>query len=321
MIDLNAPVEGHWIPYMRGDMPLPQEWSEDMKADFKKPDSWKFLTQPPGLIEKRIDGKIVYQPNPRAENQQWLRTPYMEQIRGKPKIWIDRRVMNKVGIYSEGKSVYPTFMESEHVAPFEMEPVEGAGIIVGLDFGREPAAAFCQCINGRWMMLSELIGENESAQLFAPRVRRYLSQHYPGFKSEFWGDPRGADRTQASEVTAYDIFQANGMRVLPATTDNNPEMRRSTFEAVLDRRNGFQINPSCLVAKTGLAGGYHYPKIKGSGTFSERPRKNRFSHIVETIENALLGGGEGDAVLESTSRPKAQPSKVARHRISLRRTR
>ena len=78
--------------------------------------------------------------------------------------------------------------------------------------------------------------------MFAPRVKRHAAQRYPGHKVEFWGDPRGADGTQATETTAYDVFLANGMRVLPATTDNNPEMRRSTVESVLERRMAFYID-------------------------------------------------------------------------------
>lgn len=319
-IDLNAPTEGHWIPYMRGDVPLPQDWSEDEKTMFVKPKGWNFFVQPAGLVERRIEGKIVYQPNPRAENQKHLRKSYLEQIKGKRKEWIDRRVMNKVGIYLDGKAVYPDFSESEHVLPRDHDPIPGATIFVGLDFGRDPAAAFLQCVNGRWVMLSELIGDNESAQIFAPRVKRHLAQKYPGFKAEFWGDPRGADRTQSVETTAYDIFQTLGMRVLPATTDNNPEMRRSAVGAVLNRRNGFGINPSCTIGKTGLAGGYHYPRIKGTGMFSERPRKNRFSHIVEALENAILGGGEGEALVTSPKANRALPSPPRRHRVSLRRS-
>ena len=96
--------------------------------------------------------------------------------------------MNKVGLYVEGKPVYPTFSEQEHVSARQLRATPGANIIVGLDFGRDPAAVFCQCINGRWTVLSELIGMSESAQLFAPRVRP-SRQEYPGFAAEFWGDP------------------------------------------------------------------------------------------------------------------------------------
>ena len=319
-LDMNAPIEGHWIPYMRGDIALPVELTDEEKTEFEKPDDWTFLVQPPGLIETKIEGKTVYQFNPAAENQKNLRETYLDKIKGKSKVWIDRRVMNKVGLYVEGKPVYPTFSEQEHVSARQLRATPGANIIVGLDFGRDPAAVFCQCINGRWTVLSELIGMSESAQLFAPRVRRHLAQEYPGFAAEFWGDPRGADGTQATEVTAYEIFEANGMTVYPASTDNNPELRRSTVEAVLERRNAFAINPKCLVAKTGFAGGYHYPKIKGRpGMFQERPSKNRYSHVVEAVENALLGGGEGDAIVMSSSRRRAAPSVISRHRVSLRR--
>lgn len=323
-IDLNAPVEGHWIPYMRGDIPLPPEMGEDEKMAYERPKDWRFFLQPPGLIETRVDGKIVYQPNPAAENQKYHRQPYMDMARGKQKQWIDRRILNKVGLAVDGKAVYPTFSEDAHVSKAALQIVEGWPIIVGLDFGRDPAAAFMQCVNGNWRMLVELIGDNESAEIFAPRVKKLLMQKFPDMRADFYGDPRGADGTQATEVTAYDVFFRHGMRVIPATRDNNPEMRRSTVESVLARRNGLIVDPSCLVAKTGFAGGYCYPQIKVrgvSGLYGEKPRKNRYSHIVEAVENALLGGGEGEALIRPAARQRPAPSPVVRHRVNLRRAR
>jgi hypothetical protein len=319
ILDLNAPSEGHWIPYMRGDLKMPADWTDEQKAVFKKPKGWDFFVQPPGLNESVRDGKISYSPNPEAENQTWTTQPYMEIIEGKEKSWIDQRVMNRIGVYQNGKPVYPAFFVSDHIARIDAAPVEGIPIVVGLDFGREPAAVFCQCINDQWRFLSELIGSNESAIIFAPRVKKHLAQTYPGFHADFWGDPRGADRGQNDETTAYDIFKQLGMTVLPATTDNNPEMRRSAVTSVLMRRNGMRINPSCTTLKVGMGGGYHYPKIKGTGMFSERPRKNLYSHICESLENAILGGGEGDAIVTSPSRGKPVPSKIRRHKVELRR--
>jgi hypothetical protein len=319
-IDLNAPREGHWIPYMRGDLSMPVEWSEEHKEQFAKPDNWKFFMQPPGLIEKVVDKKIVYLPNPKAENQKHTTQSYMELIVGKAKKWIDQRVLNKTGLYVDGQAVYPTFTESEHVAPRKLEARAGAQIIVGLDFGRQPAAVFGQNINGCWTFLSELAGENESAELFAPKVKRHLADRYPGFNAIFWGDPRGADPGQNVETTAYDIFAAKGMMVRPATTDNNVEMRRSAMEAVLERRLGLQVNPSCMMIKVGLAGGYHYPPIKGTGLFRDQPKKNVYSHIIEAMENAILGGGEGYAIIRPAGKPNPGPSKVRRHKVNLRRT-
>lgn len=315
-IDLNAPKEGHWIPYMRGDVPLPPEWSDDLRQQFEKPPGWTFFVQPPGLLEKVVEGKVVYEPNPLAENQKWLREPYMEKIRGWDREKIDERVLNKVGLMRGGQPVYPTFLAHEHVAAREIPPVDGLPIIVGLDFGREPAAVFMQNRGASWIALSELIGTNEAAIQFAPRVARHIAQHYPGFVCEFYGDPRGADPGQNDDRTAYDIFRNEGMRVTPATSDNNPEMRRSTVNKVLMRRDGLKINPSCVTLKSGMNGGYFFRKIAGtSGIWTDKPVKNVYSHIVEAMENALMGGGEGFALTRSSNVVKMRPSPVIQRKV------
>jgi hypothetical protein len=101
--DLNAPPEGHWIPYMRGDIPFPEDWDDDMKREYEAPDTWKFFVQPPGLIEVIKDGRVVgYEENPKAENQKWLQEPYLKLIEGQSKAWIDTYVMNRVGFYRAG---------------------------------------------------------------------------------------------------------------------------------------------------------------------------------------------------------------------------
>ena len=321
MIDMNAPVEGHWVPWMRGDIPLPAEMSDEEREVYVKPKDWRFYVQPPGLIEKIVDGKPQYSFNPLAENQNNLVESYLEKIQGKPKSWIDRRVLNKVGMHVDGQPVYPTFEEADHVSPEDVEPREGLPIVVGLDFGRMPAAIFMQEFGGTWFALSELIGHAESAQLFAPKVKKHLARWYPGFRVEFWGDPRGGDGTQATEDTAFDVYMAHGMKVIPATSDNDVELRRSTVEMVLEKRGGLRVNPRCTVLKRGLAGGYHFPKIKGRpGLYAPKPLKNLYSHAVEAFENGLLGGGEGYQLVANKSVERARPIRNKRQRIKLRRS-
>lgn len=318
-VDLNAPEEGHWIPYMRGDVPIPPDWSDDMRRQYEKPDNWTFFVQPPGLIEKVVDGRTVYEPNPAAENQRWLKERYIDKIGGWDRDQIDRLILNKVGLTKSGKAVYPTYSARDHTYDDDRDPIPGLPIVVGLDFGRDPAAVFCQQRNGGWHVLSELIGSNEAAVDFAPRVARHLAQRYPGFAANYWGDPRGQDGTQVSNVTAYDVFAAHGMRVVPATTDNNPELRRSAVTGVLNRREGLRINMSCLTLKGGLAGGYHYRAIKGlNGTYAEKPVKNAFSHAVEALENAILGGGEGYAMIRADNVVALKPSPVPKRRVNWR---
>lgn len=316
--DMNAPLEGHWLPYMRGDVAMPTEWSKERRRELEKPAGWKFFVQPAGLIERVVDGRPSYFENPAAENQQHLAQSYLQQIQGKTKEWIDRRVMNKTGLYSGGKPVYPSYMETDHASPHVLRAIDEIPIYVGLDFGRDPAAAIGQCANGDWQVLEELIGDNEPAVEFAPRLKRFLSSKFPGRDFIFGGDPRGSDRSQISNVTAYEIFQKHGMRVTPATSDNNPSLRRNTVNAVLLRRNGLLISKSCLTLRTGLGGGYHYRKIRGTGGYSESPHKNHFSHVVEAFENMLIIAGEGDKVVRS-ERARPMPVQMPRRKIRMRR--
>lgn len=285
---------------------------------YEKPDGWEFFVQPPGLIERIVDGRPVYYENPEAENQKHLAQTYLQQIAGKDREWIDRRVLNKTGLYTDGKPVYPLYSDQVFASDKPIFPMSDVPVFVGLDFGRDPAAICGQCVNGKWRVFAELLGDNEGAVEFAPRLKQFLAREFPGHEFIFGGDPRGSDRSQVSNTTAYDIFRKHGMNVQPATTDNNPALRRNTVNAVLMRRDGLEINHRCTTLRTGLGGGYHYPKLRGTGGFQDRPRKNRYSHPVEAFENMLIIGGEGHKVV-SSSQGRPEPTAMPRRRVKMRR--
>ena len=60
------------------------------------------------------------------------------------------------------------------------------------------------------------------------------------------------------------------------------------------------ISPKCRMMRKGLMGGFCYKKLKviGSDKFHETPDKNLYSHIVEALEYAVLGEGEGIAAIQ-----------------------
>jgi hypothetical protein len=127
---------------MRGDNPPPDWMTEEQRQSLKRPPLWKFYLQPPGLIEK-FEGKTLvgYEPNPEAENTQYLPPNfYMEKIGGQTKSWIDANIMNRSSVQIDGKAVYPDFRRDAHVSDKPLEPVPTLPILVGLDFGRQPAA-------------------------------------------------------------------------------------------------------------------------------------------------------------------------------------
>lgn len=309
ILDTNAPPAVHWIPIMRGDMPAPDWMTEDQKRALVKPPNWTFYMQPPGLIEVFEGNSLVgYRPNPEAENLKWLPPNfYMEKIGGKTKSWIDANIMNRSSVQIDGRPVYPDFRRDVHVASKPLEPVPNIPIIVGLDFGKSPAALCMQNVRGRWLVLREIIGQHITAARFAPIVKADLARWFPGFTFQFWGDPSGGFGNQATDDTPFQIFRANGMNVLPAPggnrrTKGRGSLREEAMNEILTRmvegKPAMLADPSCITFITGMAGGYHYRRLQVVGErYGEEPEKNQYSHVCEAGEYGALGGGEGRAVV------------------------
>lgn len=301
--DTNAPGEDHWLPMMMGEVPLPEGLTDDERRAFDKPAGWNYFVQPPALLEEfGKDGKPTgrYLPNPAAENTKWLPADYyMRQIAGKRKSWVDSRVMNRITVHAEGDPVFPMFRPDVHLAKEALKPVPGQKLVVGLDFGRRPAAAIMQRTGSRWAVLSECGAVDVGATTFAPILRQHLAERYPDWRIDrgdvlFWGDPKGQDKVQADERTAYDIFQAHGMMVRPAPVPtNNIQTRLEAIDGPLmrfvDGHPGLLVSPSCRTLKVAFGGGYHWRKIGDGRT---EPNKDRYSDYMDALGYGLLGGGE-----------------------------
>lgn len=323
--DANAPDEDHWLGMMTGQVDLPPNLTEEEIAGFQWPADWGFHMQPPALIEVLDQhGRVVdYKVNPLAENLRNLPPDYYErQRRGKTKAWIDSRLMNRIALVVEGSPVWPMFRVEVHVADKALRPVPGHEVVVGLDFGRQPAAIFGQAVNNRVLVQYELVGHNESSTTFAPKVKRFLEKHYPGFTVRFFGDPKGQDKGQAEDRTAYDIFQANGMTVMPAPgiPQNQISTRVETVANLLnemdDGRPRFVLSPLCRTLKVGMAGRYHNTRDE---TGELKPNKDRYSNPADALQYFCLGLGEGRRMLGLRAAGSAKPVQTRKGRKSLRR--
>jgi hypothetical protein len=313
---------------MRGDVPPPDWMTEEQRNSLKKPANWQFYTQPPGLMEEfdekgRLSG---YRPNPEAENLKYLPPDfYMEKTAGQTKSWIDANIMNRSSVVVDGKPVYPQFRRDVHVSEKQLATIPDVPVIVGLDFGRQPAALMGQQLRGDWFVQREYIGRDMSAVEFAPLLKTYLAQQYPGFKFIFWGDPAGQHRGQATDKTPFEVFRDHGMTVLPAPNPQNQyTVRHEAVNAVLMRRSSsgrssaLLVDPRCPTYITGMTGGYFMRRLRVSGDrYSDEPEKNQYSHVCEAGENMLLGGGEGKSVTMGNA--NTQPVRGWHGRRSMRR--
>jgi hypothetical protein len=199
-------------------------------------------------------------------------------------------------LFVTGSPVWPMFRRDFHVAREPLRPVRGHDVLVWLDFGRVfPAALFAQEVNGRINVQYEMLGFNEGATIFAPKVKRFLEQHYAGHAFRCVGDPKGRDRGQATEQSAYDVFRANGMPVTPAPVKANDISTRieAVAYALNDNPSGINrlvISPMCRTLIVGMAGRYHLVREEDGEL---RPKKDKYSNLCDCLQYGCLSLGEG----------------------------
>ena len=162
-----------------------------------------------------------------------------------------------------------------------------------------------------------------SAATFAPKLKQVLERHYAGATIEFWGDPKGQDKGQATDTSAYDIMRANGMPVRPAPVkNNNLEIRLSAVETVLNEAVGGQMRyvlcpKNCPTLKLAMMGKYVIKKTKEGDA---DPFKDKFSDVADAQGYGFLGMGEGRRMIGiEVSGGSSGALKVFKGRKSLRR--
>lgn len=281
--DTNAPDTDHWYYKL---------------AEETKPDGWRFLRQPGGVVKDGNGWKV----NPDAENLRNLPRGYYERgMQGKKPDWIKVNLANEYGFVVDGKSIYTGYSDIVHCREFELNP--RMPLLIGMDFGLTPAATFGQrTLMGVWRIRSELVATSMGAKSFAREIRNHVAQQYPGFEiGSLTGDPAGDTRAQTDEVTPFQILRAADLIAKPAPTNDflvRVEAVDSALGRLIDGEPGLQVHPDCKVLRKAMAGGYCYKRLQVSGErFADKPDKNSYSHVAESLQYLLLGGGEHREVL------------------------
>lgn len=306
--DSNAPDDDHWLAQ------LVRDW----KAG--KLPGWWFGIQPPGVIKVGGNWKL----NPGAENKNNLDPDYYErQVAGKKETWIRKNLANEFIRHVDGMRVHPDFSERMHVAEYELQPMPGIPLFLGIDFGRSPAAVIFQIqANGQIYVLSEVVSANTSAEKFKTPLRRHIKKHYEGYDFEaMTGDPAGDYPGEQVEDSAMMILNEEpGIDIMPAYT-NDFETRTGTLDSLLmtliEGEPAILVSPSCKTLIKGLTGDYQFRRLQVAGDerYTNKPIKDATSHVCEALHYGLMGAGEvgvstdleedyNDAYAEQGDRPE-----------------
>lgn len=302
ILDTNSPDSDHWW-HTLAERDVSTEGGRQMiesldeaAADLRRlgilePDQplFEFYAQPSGLAED-------------AENIANLRPGYYQfAMAGKSEDWINVYVRGEYGYVQDGKPVHTDYRDSVHCKPCQYVP--GLPLIVGMDFGLTPAAAYLQMArNGQWRCIGELCATRMGIAKFGPVMARDIQQRFPGAQVQVWGDPAG-NAMDGNERTVFQVLAANGVVARPAPTQDVTLRRESLagpLRRMIDGQPGFIIDPCAQMIRKGLAGKFRLKRLKvvGDERYEDKPDKNDWSHPCEALEYGLLGGGENPRVMK-----------------------
>jgi hypothetical protein len=271
--DCNAPAPDTWV--------YRDWWSA------KKPPGYNLFRQPGGF-------------HPQAENIKAVGRGYYVQQRTanvNRKWWIKIKLDNEPGFNQEEAIIYPDFVDSEMAAPEPLAVFPEIPVIIAVDGGATPAAAFVQELaNTQIRIVAEIALErgdeislgNEMARMMALPRFRACEFYLTGDEATFAGEdlPNGSWIGRLGKIIGLKPNR-------PSLGNHDTEGRHFPFRQAMKQRvganePGFLIDAThCPVIRRGFNGTFKYHVSK----FGERGSivKNLDSHVCEAAEYA---GGE-----------------------------
>jgi hypothetical protein len=122
-----------------------------------------------------------------------------------------------------------------------------------------------------------------------------LANEFAGIPVLIIGDPAGIQRAQTDERSVFDVYKAEGFRIVPGKTNAIPGRLNSVdnwLSRQVDGGAAVLLDPSTKPLIHALRGGYRY-KISTKGEVDEKPEKNASSHIADAFQYLCMHADPG----------------------------
>ena len=254
------------------------EWYKFFEEKKHPPSYAEIFKQPSGL-------------SPEAENIAFIndgRKYYERLCHDADEEWIKVYVAGEYGFIKEGRAVYTTYSDAQHLR--EMNPLPGIPVHRGWDWGLTPACILSQQLpDQRWLTFDEITSDDMSVDLFFDIVDDHCKMKFKK-KVEFidTGDPAGNIRSQIDKRTCFAIGQAKGFNVQPglqSLTVRLESVRKPLRNLLPGGHPQFILHPRCVLLRKGFLGGYHLRRLRVTGErYADVPEKNAFSHPHDALQ-------------------------------------
>jgi hypothetical protein len=258
------------------------------------------------------DGTFGDPPSPKATwhqttGQWWVphlpEDYYRDQVLGAEPDWVNVMILNNYGELRSGKPVYAEYYDDIHYSPKLTEPIHGVPIIIGMDLGLTPAAAFMQLTPmGALNIFDEIVTEDCSIRSFVnDHLKPHILNNYPKHNYELLIDPSASIRSQNDAKSAAEVIKECGLHFRTAKT-NNPIKRREAVIYFLRKVNGLFVGPKCTYIRKGFISEFKFERkrlavmnVRSSNAdlFKEKWEKNIYSHIHEAVQYGAIECTEG----------------------------
>ena len=266
---------------------------------------WEFLERsPPTARDGRPLLRYVRQPSalsPEADWLQWLRPDYYDTlVAGQSPEWVRVHVLGEYGSDPSGLAVLGgCFRRPVHVSERRVEPSPGAGLILGLDPGLNPAAVLCQLDpSGVWRVFREAYGTSGLTRFVEGTIMPMLAEPlFRGREVTLIVDPAAAQRDGLHGVSALADLRRRFDTRLAATQSIEP--RIDALEEVL-RGTAGAGGPRMIVDAKGcpmliraMETEYVYRRTR-LGQYQPLPEKRHpWSDLVDALGYAVVTLGSG----------------------------
>lgn len=231
--------------------------------------------------------------------------------------WVRRMVDNIPGMIRGSNLVFPTYDDDRMVSRHTLEPDKRLPVLVGVDGGFTPAAAYLQEMpDGQLRWLGEIAMERAGMEELGRAMLALEGRRFAGCEFVTDCDPsmlageekdggpaleKGSDRQRLEKALARKVSSAS---------TNEPGRRQ---DALRDKMNlnlgpgrpGFLLDPSCRVCRRGFLQTYQFRIVRGTTDIGS---------VVKCFESHIIEGGEYAALRCGTNEARKRRTDLQRER-------